>query len=153
MSTDAMEVIDASITKVKVGDETLELRPMKVGAFPKIIRLARPVIDAVLDLDSLPDEDTDAMVDLAMNMVDKHGEALFEAVGIAIGKDKAWVEDADMGDFIELCIALVKVNKDFFTRRLAPLLAERAKGKAAALQQGTGAGRTPSSSSSNAATG
>ena len=153
MKTDAMEVIDASVTKVNVGGQVIELRPLKVGAVPKILRLARPVIDAVLDLDSLPDEDTDAMVDLAMNMVDQHGDALFEAVGVAIGKEKAWVEDADIGDFIELCIKLVKVNQDFFTRRLAPLLAERAQAKAVALQQGTGAGRTPSSSSSSAATG
>ena len=149
---DALEVLDPSTTQVVVGGETLELRPLTVGAVPKILRLARPVIDAVLDLDSLPEEDSDAMVELAMNMVEQHGEALFEAVGIAIAKDKAWVEAAGIGEFIDLVVKLVKVNKDFFSRRLAPLLADRARARAGALQQGNGAGRTPSSSSSNAAT-
>lgn len=147
MPDDGLEVIDPAPSSVVFRGERLEIRPLTVGAIPGIVRLARPVIDAVLELKQVPDEHSDGMVDLALDMVDKHGEALFQAVALAIGRDPDFVAASDLGEFIELCRKLVEVNRDFFVRRLAPLLAQRAQAKA-----GSGDGPTPSSFSSSAAT-
>lgn len=144
---DAMEAIAPTTSNVTFRGERLEIQPLTVGAVPKIVRLARPVIDAVLDLEALPDEHSGEMVNLALDMIDKHGDALFQAVALAIGRDREFVEGGDIGDFVDLCKTLVEVNRDFFVRRLGPLLAERARARS-----GSGDGKTPSSSSSNAAT-
>lgn len=139
--TDALDAIAPADTPVQYRGERLEIQPLVVGAVPKIVRLARPVIDEVLKLEAIPDEQSGDMVDLAMNLVDQHSDALFAAVALAIGKPREWVEGGDIGEFTDLCIALVKVNRDFFVRRLGPLLAERARAR-----QGSGAGPTPSTS-------
>ena len=135
---DELEAIEPSTRTVTFNGERLELQPLKVGAIPKIVRLARPVINRVLDLEALPDQDDGKMVDLALDLIDAHGADLFKAVGIAIKREPDWVEDGDINEFIELCRALYEVNRDFFGRHLAPLLA---KGR-----QASGAGKTPSSS-------
>lgn len=144
--SDDLDVIDPAPLAVTYLGERLEIRPLTVGAVPGIVRLARPVIDAVLQLQDVPDENSEAMVDLALDMIDKHGEALFGAVALAIGREADWVRQGELDEFISLCKRLVEVNRDFFEKRLAPLFGRQA----AALQ--SGAGPTPSSSSSSAAT-
>lgn len=145
---DPMEVIDPVPAALTYRDEQLDIRPLTVGAVPAIVRLARPVINAVLDLQELPEEGSEDMVELAMDLIDQHGEALFGAVALAVGRERAWVEGGDLGEFVELCQALVKVNRDFFVQRLLPLFKER--GQAASAGNGTGA--TASSSSLSAGT-
>lgn len=136
--TDELEAIEPSTRTVTFNGERLELQPLKVGTIPKVVRLARPVINRILDLDALPDQDDGKMVDLALDLIQEHGADLFKAVGIAIKREPDWVEEGDISEFIELCRALYEVNRDFFVRHLAPLFAK--------ARQVNGAGKTPSSS-------
>ncbi|MGH8075624.1 MAG: DUF6631 family protein [Lysobacter sp.] len=143
--TDDLQVLEPSGSSVTYLGTALEIKPLTVGQLPRMVRVARPVIDSVLALESLPDEDTGALVDFVLDMVDRHGEAMFEAAAIATGRDREWIERGDIGEFIDLAKVVFEVNRDFFVRKLGPLLADRAKGR-------SGAGLTSSSSSSSAAT-
>lgn len=144
---DPMEVIDPVPVALSYRSERLEIRPLTVGAVPGIVRLARPVIDAVLNLQSVPEEGSEELVDLALDLIDQHGEALYSAVALAVGREREWIEGGDLGEFVELCRALVAVNRDFFARRLLPMLKPREQASAA-----SGTGPTASSSSSSEAT-
>ncbi|MBD9368859.1 hypothetical protein [Xanthomonas sp. XNM01] len=144
--SDALDVIEPAPAAVQYRGEQLEVRPLTVGAVPAIVRLARPVIDRVLSLEAVPDAADGSTVDLALDLIDAHGETLFKAVGLAIERDAAWVAGGDIGEFVDLVLVLVQVNRDFFAQRLVPLLQARR------TAQATGAGPTPSSSSSSAAT-
>lgn len=139
--TDPMDVIDPAPSGVRVGGKALEIRPLVVGVLPRLVRTARPVIDAVLDLDNLPDEDdTGEIVVLLLNLIEAHGEKVFEAAAMCIGEDEAWVESLDIAEFAEVAMKVFEVNRDFFAQKLAPLLAARAANKA------SGGGETASSS-------
>jgi hypothetical protein len=107
---------------------------------PKFVRLARPVIDALLEAD-LAQSPMGAEVDLLLEVIGDHGEAVIAAAALVTAKPQAWVEAGDPAEFLQLATAIFEVNRDFFTRRLAPLLAGRAK-------PSTGTGATPSSASS-----
>lgn len=160
--TDAMEAMEPTPGTATYRSERLVIQPLTIGAAPKIVRLARPVINAVLDLEGIPDKNDGAIVDLALDMIEKHSDGLFAAVAIAIDReieveeggkktrvpDVAFVQGGDIDEFIELCWTLVEVNRDFFDRRLKPLYVELAK----RWRQRNGVGKTASSSSSSAAT-
>jgi hypothetical protein len=121
---------------------------MRVGALPKLLRTARPVIERLLDLQDLPEVGDPALVTLLMDLFETHGVSLFAAVAICTGRDQDWLERGDIAEFVQLCQVVFEVNRDFFAERLAPLLAGLFENTAAM----TGAGPTPSSSSSSAAT-
>lgn len=160
--TDALEAIEPSTSTVSYRNQQLLIKPLEVGAAVKIVRLARPVINSALSLEALPEEGSADLIDLAMDMIERHGDDLFAAVALAAGleveverdgtkrkePDTAFIAGGDLGDFADLCAKLVEVNSDFFDRRLVPAW-QAAK---AAWVQRRGAGPTPSSSSSTAAT-
>lgn len=143
--TDDLEVLEPSGSSVKFRDETLELRPLTIGQLPKLVRSARPVIDAVMSLDKVPESGDTDLVGLVMDLIEHHGDQVFDAAGICTGKPADWIADGDIDEFIELALKVFEVNRDFFVQKLAPRLAElraRAAGNAAA----NGHGPTASSS-------
>jgi len=146
MTNDELDILDPPATSVVYRGKLLDLKPLTIGAVPPILRLARPAIDEVLNLEKIPDEATGELVDFTITMIDRHGEALFTAVALAIGREREWVEGGDISEFIDLVRALVAVNRDFFVQRLLPLLSAQQR------VQANGVGPTPSNSSSNAGT-
>lgn len=147
--SDDLDVLDPAGSSVTFRGEVIEVRAIPVGALPKLVREARPVIDRLLELDALPeDADDGALVTILLDLIENHGERVFAAAAICTGRDQAWLEGGDIDQFVVLAMKVVEVNQDFFVRRLAPLLAGLG-GKVAAM---TGAGPTPSSSSSSAVT-
>lgn len=139
-TVDSLDVLEPRPIGVSYRGETLEIRPLTVGQLPKLVRAARPVIDAVLALDALPEEDNaGALVDLVLDLVEQHGESVLAAAAICSGKSEAWIEGGDTAEFIALAQKIFEVNRDFFVQRLGPLLAGRAEVEA-------GVGPTASSS-------
>lgn len=142
-ASDELEVLEATPSVVEYQGQRLELQPLTIGQLPKFVRIARPVINALLDtdLDKLAEG---ADVDLLLDLIDQHGDKVFDAAAMVTGKPRDWLEAGDIAEFIALAQAIVAVNRDFFTRKLAPLLAGRAK---------PSSGNGPTASSSLSATG
>ena len=138
--TGALDVLEPEARAVQYQGERLEIGPLTIGMLPKFVRLARPVIDALIDADLAQLQDGEEL-DVLLDLVVDHGEASFAAAALVTAKPQAWIESGDPAEFVELATAIFEVNRDFFTRRLAPLLAGRAK-------PSTGTGATPSSASS-----
>ena len=147
--SDDLDVLDPAGSSISFRGEVIEIRPITVGAVPKLVRTARPVIDRLLELESMPDDDdTAALVGLLLDLLEHHGERVFAAAAICTGKEQGWLEGGDIDEFVGLALKVIEVNRDFFARRLAPLLA----GLGGSMAAMTGAGPTPSSSSSSAGT-
>jgi len=140
--TDELEVLEPSGSSVTYRGEVLDIKPLTIGALPKLVRTARPVIDAILALDNLPAEDSPEMAGLVMDLIENHSEQVFVAAAICIGKPAEWVEGGGIDEFVTLAKKVFEVNHDFFVLRLGPLLADRA----AKPEKSTGPGPTASSS-------
>ena len=52
------------------------------------------------------------------------GEHLVEAVAIATGEDRAWLDGLEADDFVKLAECVIEVNAGFFVHRLAPAIAQ-----------------------------
>ncbi len=144
MATDSLDILDPAPAVVQFRGERLEILPLTIGQLPKFVRLARPIINALMD--SPVDDSPDAgLVDVLLDMVDRHGDAAIAAASLVTAKPVAWIEAGDPAEFVALAQTIVRVNRDFFTQRLAPLLG------GTPLAEG-GNGQTTSSSSSSTVT-
>lgn len=68
---------------------------------------------------------TDGDVDL-LKLVSEHGAEIGEIVRIACKKDQAWMDELELTDVLALVAAVLEVNRDFFSQRLAPMLRDLA---------------------------
>lgn len=142
--TDDLDVLEPTGSSVTYLGEALTIRPLAVGCVPRLVRTCRPVIDTVMALDAIPDENDPAIVNLMLDLIEKHGERVFEAAAICIDKPADWVARGGIDEFVVLARKVIEVNRDFFVQKLAPLLGGRAAAVAKALSNG--GGPTPSSS-------
>lgn len=133
---DDLEVLAPAEVKVQAGGRAFTVRPLTVGQLPAFTRALRPMLPAVQKaLAGDGSVDPAAIADLIAD----HGDALIDAVAIAVGVKRAAVEALDPLAFVELAAPVIKVNADFFARRLHPAVMQAAQAMTA------GAGSTSSS--------
>lgn len=144
MNSDGLDVLAPSGASVTYRGEDIAVSPIKIGAIPAIVRSARPVIDALFDNGGVPASGSTDELSLLLTLIGDHGDGVFAAVALCIDRDEAWVRKGDAAEFYELAKTILQVNRDFFIRRLAPLLGGRAAELASLLSSGDG--KTPSSS-------
>lgn len=123
-----LDVLSPQVFPVPYCGEVLEVGPLTIGQVPVLVRQARPLVDAVLDL---PD-DADLM-GAVLNLVEHQGEALIAAIAIAVGRSPEFISKGRLDEFHALSFKVFEVNRDFFVQTLGPHLA-RARGKHGAGQ-------------------
>ena len=142
---DDFDVIESAPVAVAVGGG-FEVQPITIERLPAFARALRPALPMVAEIAALS-EDVDAMTaaDSLLELVSEHGEALAEAVAIAVAPNKAGiaamrarVAALNPADFVLLALPVVKVNADFFARRLLPALLQARQGAKAAVTPGDG---------------
>ncbi|MFC6349814.1 hypothetical protein H7691_06740 [Stenotrophomonas sp. CW117] len=140
-ASDDVEVLAPASTSVPFAGSGVEISPIRAGAIPGLIRTARPLLQALLDDNVLLGEGAELDVDLGqlLTLVGDHGDAFFQALAIATGIPEPALRDAGLDDVLRVAQVCIRVNRDFFTRNVAPLLAGLAKPT-------PGVGATPSSS-------
>lgn len=140
---DDLDVLESGAVEVLYRGDRLHVRPITIGAVPRLVREARPVINALLDATWLTDEGGDgadgAFLEGALSLVEQHADGVCKAVSICINREADWVQGGNVAEFFDLVSTVLEVNRDFFTRRIVPLLGGR-------LGIARGAGQMPSSS-------
>lgn len=120
-----LDVLEPQVTVVVYRGERLEIRPLTIGVLAPFARLVRPVMARFLDL-GLDTATNLSSVDMALQLLDTHQDALFAAAAIATERPAEWIGKASADEFYGLARSLVEVNHDFFMNLLAPLLEARA---------------------------
>jgi hypothetical protein len=128
---DEFSAIDPIATEVTFRGETYRITPLKVGQLPKFARAIKGI-----GLDSLAALESGDMT-VILELIADHGEQIIDAVATASGISKEAIEGAETDEMILLVATVMRVNADFFARRLLPKLREQG-------QAMNGAGQTPS---------
>jgi hypothetical protein len=109
--------------------EEIAVRPFPFGKIPKVVTQASMLIQMVLSLppDLITDEgnidiENPATAIILASMLEQGGEQIFSILALAVGKPKEWVESLPPDEGLLLLIKVWEVNKDFFMKRLGPLL-------------------------------
>lgn len=144
MATDSLDILDPAPAVVQFRGERLEILPLTIGQLPKFVRFARPIINALLD-SPLQESSEVALIDVLLDMVDLHGDAAIAAAALVTDRPVGWIEAGDPAEFVVLAQTIFRVNRDFFTQKLVPLLGK-------VVPSVSGNGPTLSSSSSSTVT-
>ncbi len=102
--------------KIELGGETLTVTPIRAGKLPAFIRAVRQIVP------HLAQEQIDFMA-----LIDEGGEHLLDAVALALGKPRAFVDALDAAELIRAVRCMIEVNVDFFIYRLLPEVAAAAR--------------------------
>lgn len=142
---DDLEVISpAGVESHQVAGRTIAIRPVSVRQLPGFTRALRPVIPSLQAVLERADNLTgDVAISIGMDLIAEHGERLIEACAIATKCSTEEIGDMDPLEFTELAIKVVRVNADFFARRLRPIFQMAMKAATASMTSGDGP--TPSS--------
>jgi hypothetical protein len=93
---------------IVIAGEPLDLTPLRIGELPAFTRAIKPFAEKLA-----------GEVDWASLIAD-HGEAVLQALAVAVRRPCSWVEGLALNEAIQLADALLTVNADFFVRAVVP---------------------------------
>lgn len=132
------DAIEKPEQQVEVGGRTFTIRPLTIGQLPAFTRHIRPMAGSIPPL--LEGTESADFVGTLLGLIADHGDGLLDAAAIALRVNRSELETLDPMEFVALLLPIVRVNADFFARRLQPAL-RQAMGAGAAM---LGGGPTPS---------
>lgn len=133
-----IDVLAPASMSVAYRNEKVLLEPIKIGDVPALVRAIRPMLASAQAL-AAPSSAQEAgageagiagieiTFDLLFGLIEDHADGLFTAVALLTARDAEWIRNGDLAEFIELALAAVEVNRNFFIQRVAPLLGGRAR--------------------------
>lgn len=118
-ATQGLEVIQPAQGEVTLADgRAITVRPVTMGQLPKFIAATKPLLGVI---GALPKDATELAMFAALA---EHGEAVNQALAIVTPLTLAEVEELGPDDGLALVLAVFRVNRDLFQRRLWPMLAQ-----------------------------
>lgn len=99
-----------------IGDETLEITPLRVGELPSFARAVQPIAGR---LSTDPDW---------LRLLAEDGDAVLQALAIACRRPITWVAGLAIDEAIRLAEAVFAANADFFLRRVVPEITRASAG-------------------------
>lgn len=134
---DGLDILDPKAQKASFAGADVVVRPLGVG---QILAVRRALEGVDLSQGFTPA----AIPDLLL----QHGDAVLEALAVALKLSRQQLEEADPEQLLELFATVVEVNADFFVHRFMPRLQGLVAKLAKLESPSTGNGRTPSMPSS-----
>jgi hypothetical protein len=146
--SDEFDAIAPREDTLELSGASFRIAPITVDLLPPFARALRPIMPVLTELAQISDDaDPTYVADTLLELITDSGEQIHEAVAVAVAQDKAQIAAArarvgalNAADFVVLTMRVLKVNADFFARRLLPLLSQAAREARAVV----GAGPTPS---------
>ena len=112
-------VLEIPQDKIQLGGTEYTITPVRMGKIQSFSRAVEPIVGDLLKV-----VDSGEVLPLISN----HGDRVIEAVSVATGIDRDQLEAALPDEFIALVSAVVRINGDFFARRLLPRVKEEVEG-------------------------
>lgn len=140
VADDDVTVLAPASTVVPYQGAEITVAPLRVGIIPQVIRELRPILARLRPEGGAQGGfDLDIGMDLLLDLLEHNAANLFAAAALCTGRAQEEIEAGDAAELLALVMAIVGVNRDFFTQRIAPLLGDQSPPAA-------GAGAIPSSS-------
>lgn len=122
---DLADLCEPSPRIVTIRREEIGILPLRMRQMSAFSKASGPVFGQILSGDW-------------KSAIDENEEAMRRAIAVAIERPEAWVWDLYQHEFMELTIAVLEVNLDFFVRRVLPSLVKiRMLAQAMAMTQGS----------------
>jgi hypothetical protein len=119
---DTLSILDPVKTLIEVQGEPFKIQQFKFVEALKIMKIVKDHPNAIpFELFQLNTQtDTDQMIDLIIKSLSEFGDGIFEILKTYLKKDDEWMEKLEIDEVVDITLAIVKVNMDFFTQKLLP---------------------------------
>jgi len=104
---DTLEKIAPVPITITVAGESLTISPIKTRELPRMLKAVKPIAAEI------------QAGDIAGALL-ANADCLVEAVAIGARKPRAWVDELELDDLVQLASAVLEVNGDFFVRAVLP---------------------------------
>jgi hypothetical protein len=130
-----ISVLEPVTREVAYRGGALTVSPLTVGQIPAFSRTIAPMFAALADIFTHPPSGAGAggggelLVDVQdlLELAGEHGDRMIDAVAIATGQKREDIAAGNPAEFIDLLVAVIEVNADFFARAMAK--AQKAAGR------------------------
>ena len=103
--------------------EVIKVQPFKFGQMPLALKLTSKLGNILADMYKSGElSNRDKTVGNIVYLLAEGGEDLINLVGLCIGKDRVWFDNIESDDGLNIIIAFLEVNVDFFTKKMMPQL-------------------------------
>ena len=122
MSKTESEILFPKGKELEIAGETLLIEKMRLHQIVK----GTGKLGGVFDL-AYAAFLSDGMDNAAIfKIFETDGDNVLDFIAIALNKDRSFVDNLDMEEAIEVLIAIVEVNADFFVSKVMPMMTKRA---------------------------
>lgn len=121
---DALSILDPISLLVEVNGEAFKITNFKFLEGMKVIKILKDHPNAIpfelFNMDSKTD--TDVMIKIIMEAIAQSGDVIAQILQLHLKKDDGWMEQLEIDEVLNLTLAIVKANSDFFTQTLLPAI-------------------------------
>lgn len=122
--SDELTTVFPATKQIKIKDETITLTPIKFGQLPQALMIVQRIGSLIVEHGKAGTiAEPTAMLEIAA----LGGEDLIHLVAFGIGKEREYFNTLEQDEGLELLVGFIEVNLDFFTKRVLPLLNQKAE--------------------------
>jgi hypothetical protein len=109
-----LEQLQPQVSTVVVLGETIEIKPLKFRQLLQALKFMSAMIE-----DINPYQEKELQL---FSLFGKHPEEVIGLMALVTGKPVEWFDEIGMEEGIGIVVEAIKVNRDFFSQRVQPLL-------------------------------
>lgn len=121
---DALSILDPINLLVEVQGEAFKITNFKFLEGLKVIKVLKDHPNAIpFELFNMDETiDTDAMIKIIMEAITESGDVIAQILQLHLKKKDEWMDNLEFDEVVNLTLAIIKANTDFFTKTLLPLI-------------------------------
>ena len=121
MTDTSLETLFPTGKTTTVRGVEITIKPFRFGDLSKVFKAADPILGTLLSALNAGNGQFEAI----SKVVAESGDNVVDLMVIGTKQPRAWVEELDMDEGIDLFISILEVNADFFVRKVLPGLNKR----------------------------
>lgn len=106
--------------ELSIRDENLTIKPFKFGELPRVFKAIEPLTVTLATMMSTKQLDVSAIGTLLA----EGGDNVLDLIAIGARKPRAWVDQLELDEGIDVLAAVLEVNADFFVHKVLPRLTQ-----------------------------
>jgi hypothetical protein len=121
MSDEATVIFGETAKPITIRGEDIKVEAIKFGQLPKALLLVQSLGAVIVEC---VNDNTIGEPSTILRIAALGGEDLINLVAFGIKKDRSWFDELEQDEGLELLMAFVAVNVDFFIKRVLPTLSK-----------------------------
>lgn len=109
-------VFDIAPEKIQLNGEESEVREIRTGQLPAVVRCIHPMLSDVTPIIKKVRDGKETTLDEWLLLIGRHGDAVISLISVLAGVPENIVQQAGVEETVTAAVKLAKVNVTFFSQ-------------------------------------